>query len=129
MQPQINALKKNPQIIVATPGRLIDHMRRRNIAIDRTEMIVLDEADEMLDMGFYQDVRWILDRVPRSKQMSMFSATISREVMDIGWLYQLDPVELVVAPVAQSRPLITQYCIRCSGRERIETLIALLKRE
>ena len=129
MQPQINALKKNPQILVATPGRLIDHMRRRNIAIDRTEMIVLDEADEMLDMGFYQDVRWILDRVPRSKQMSMFSATISREVMDIGWLYQLDPVELVVAPVAQSRPLITQYCIRCSGRERIETLIALLKRE
>lgn len=54
----------------------MDHMRRRNVAIDRTEMIVLDEADEMLDMGFYQDVRWILDRVPRTKQMSMFSATI-----------------------------------------------------
>lgn len=129
MQPQINALKKNPQIVVATPGRLMDHMRRRNVAIDRTEMIVLDEADEMLDMGFYQDVRWILDRVPRTKQMSMFSATISREVMDIGWLYQLDPVELVVEPVAESKPRITQYCIKCSGRERIETLIALLKRE
>ena len=129
MQPQINALKKNPQIVVATPGRLMDHMRRRNVAIDRTEMIVLDEADEMLDMGFYQDVRWILDRVPRTKQMSMFSATISREVMDIGWLYQLDPVELVVEPVAESKPRITQYCIKCSGRERIETLIGLLKRE
>ena len=122
MQPQINALRKNPQIVVATPGRLMDHMRRRNVAIDRTEMIVLDEADEMLDMGFYQDVRWILDRVPRTKQMSMFSATISREVMDIGWLYQLDPVELVVEPVAESKPRITQYCIKCSGRERIETL-------
>ena len=129
MQPQINALRKNPQIVVATPGRLMDHMRRRNVAIDRTEMIVLDEADEMLDMGFYQDVRWILDRVPRTKQMSMFSATISREVMDIGWLYQLDPVELVVEPVAESKPRITQYCIKCSGRERIETLINLLKRE
>ena len=112
MQPQINALRKNPQIVVATPGRLMDHMRRRNVAIDRTEMIVLDEADEMLDMGFYQDVRWILDRVPRTKQMSMFSATISREVMDIGWLYQLDPVELVVEPVAESKPRITQYCIK-----------------
>lgn len=129
MQPQINALRKNPQIVVATPGRLMDHMRRRNVAIDRTEMIVLDEADEMLDMGFYQDVRWILDRVPRTKQMSMFSATISREVMDIGWLYQLDPVELVVEPVAENKPRITQYCIKCSGRERIETLINLLKRE
>ena len=126
---QIDALKKQPQIIVATPGRLIDHMRRRNVAIDKTEMIVLDEADEMLDMGFYQDVRWILDRVPQSKQMSMFSATISREVMDIGWLYQLDPVELVVAPVADSKPKITQYCIRCSGRERVDNLIRLLKRE
>ena len=126
---QITQLKKNPQIVVATPGRLMDHMRRRNVAIDRTEMIVLDEADEMLDMGFYQDVRWILDRVPRTKQMSMFSATISREVMDIGWLYQLDPVELVVEPVAESKPRITQYCIKCSGRERIETLINLLKRE
>ena len=129
MQPQINALRKNPQIVVATPGRLMDHMRRRKVAIDRTEKIVLDEADEMLDMGFYQDVRWILDRVPRTKQMSMFSATISREVMDIGWLYQRDPVELVVEPVAESKPRITQYCIKCSGRERIETLINLLKRE
>lgn len=129
MNPQIEALKKQPQIIVATPGRLIDHMRRRNIAIDRTEMIVLDEADEMLDMGFYQDVRWILDRVPRTKQMSMFSATISREVMDIGWLYQLDPVELVVEPVAESKPRITQYCICCTGRERVDTLITLLQRE
>ena len=129
MGPQIDALKKQPQIIVATPGRLIDHMRRRNVAIDKTEMIVLDEADEMLDMGFYQDVRWILDRVPQSKRMSMFSATISREVMDIGWLYQLDPVELTVAPVAESKPKITQYCIKCSGRERQECLIRLLRRE
>ncbi len=129
MSTQITALKKGAQIIVATPGRLIDHMRRRNVAIDKTEMIVLDEADEMLDMGFYQDVRWILDRVPQSKQMSMFSATISREVMDIGWLYQLDPVELVVEPVAESKPRITQYCIRVTGRERLNLLIDLLKRE
>lgn len=129
MSTQITALKKGAQIIVATPGRLIDHMRRRNVAIDQTEMIVLDEADEMLDMGFYQDVRWILDRVPQSKQMSMFSATISREVMDIGWLYQLDPVELVVEPVAESKPRITQYCIRVTGRERLNLLIDLLKRE
>ena len=126
---QIRALRNNVQIVIGTPGRLIDHINRGTIHLDHIKFLVLDEADEMLDMGFYQDVRWILDRVPRTKQMSMFSATISREVMDIGWLYQLDPVELVVEPVAESKPRITQYCIKCSGRERIETLINLLKRE
>lgn len=128
MAVQVTALRRGPQILVATPGRLIDHMRRRNTDISRTEIVTLDEADEMLDMGFYPDVRWILDRVPRSKRMSMFSATLSREVMDIGWLYQLDPVELVVEPVAESRPRITQYCLRAAGRERLNLMIGLLRR-
>ena len=126
MQPQINALRKNPQIVVATPGRLMDHMRRRNVAIDRTEMIVLDEADEMLDMGFYQDVRWILDRVPRTKQMSMFSATISREVMDIAWVYQRDAEEVTVREDEQNKPDIKQFRMDVSFDGKAEAIAKIL---
>jgi len=129
MRPQIEALKKNPQIVVATPGRLLDHMKRRTIQVNKVTTVVLDEADEMLNMGFFRDVRRILDSLPKKQQMVMFSATISREVMDIGWLYQRDAVEITVRPVEESRPLITQYCCRSTGRKRFEDLLAILKKE
>lgn len=123
---QINALKKKPQVVVATPGRLLDHLHRRTLTLDKTRIAVLDEADEMLDMGFFKDVRKILDRLPKDKQMVMFSATISREVMDIGWLYQMDPVELTVLPVEESKPKITQYCLQTTGRKKLADLCNLL---
>ena len=129
MKPQIEALKKNPQIVVATPGRMLDHMKHRTIRVDRAETVVLDEADEMLDMGFFKDVRRILDSLRAKKQMVMFSATISREVMDIGWLYQRDAEEITVRPVEESRPKITQYCCRTTGRKKFEDLLAVLRRE
>ena len=129
MGPQIEALKKNPQIVVATPGRLLDHMKRRTIQIGKATTVVLDEADEMLDMGFFKDVRKILDSLPKKQQMVMFSATISREVMDIGWLYQRDAEEITVRPVEESRPRITQYCCCTTGRKRFEDLLAILKKE
>ena len=75
MNPQIEALKKHPQIVVATPGRMLDHMKRRTIRLDKVSTVVLDEADEMLDMGFFKDVRKILDSLPKKEQMVMFSAT------------------------------------------------------
>ena len=99
MQKQIDKLKKGPQIVVATPGRLQDHINRRTIDISHVRDIVLDEADEMLNMGFYKDVRKILDQIKSKQRLCMFSATISREVMDIGWLYQKDPEEITVQPV------------------------------
>ena len=124
---QINTLKKKPQIVVATPGRLMDHMKRRTVRLDKVETVVLDEADRMLDMGFVRDVTRILDQLKQRKNMGMFSATISREVMDISWVYQRDPVEITVRPVEESKPDITQYRIDLDGREqKLDTIVALI---
>ena len=124
---QIRALGRGAQIVVATPGRMLDHMKRRTIDLRQTKIAVLDEADEMLDMGFYKDVCKILDRLPKERQMVMFSATISREVMDIGWLYQRDTVELTVEPVKDSEPKITQYMLESTGRQKLADLIYILQ--
>ena len=75
---QIDILKKKPQIVVATPGRLADHMKRRTVRVDTAQTVVLDEADRMLDMGFIHDVTRLLDRMNQRKNLGMFSATISR---------------------------------------------------
>ena len=124
---QINTLKKRPQIVVATPGRLMDHMKRRTVCLDKVQTVVLDEADRMLDMGFVRDVTRILDQLKHRKNMGMFSATISREVMDISWVYQRDPIEITVRPVEESKPDITQYRIDLDGREqKLDTIVALI---
>ena len=124
---QITQLKHRPQIVVATPGRLMDHMKRRTVRLDGVQTVVLDEADRMLDMGFIQDVTRILDKIPHRKNLGLFSATISREVMDISWVYQRDPVEITVRPVEENRPDIQQYRIELSGREqKLDTMVALL---
>ena len=127
MEKQKQQLKKGAQILVATPGRLLDLMQHRSVVLSKVNMAVLDEADKMLDMGFYKDVRKILDSLKGLKQMCMFSATISREVMDIGWLYQRDPEEITVLPVQDSEQKIDQYRIRCIGREKIEIILRLMK--
>ena len=124
---QITQLKNKPQIVVATPGRLMDHMKRRTVRLDAVQTVVLDEADRMLDMGFIQDVTRILDKMPHRKNLGLFSATISREVMDISWVYQRDPVEITVRPVEESKPDITQYRIDLDGREqKLDTIAALI---
>ncbi len=124
---QITQLKKKPQLIVATPGRLRDHLKRHTVKLDKVETVVLDEADRMLDMGFIQEVTHILDLMPQRKNLGLFSATISREVMDISWIYQRDPVEITVRPVENSKPDIQQYRVDLDGREqKPDTLVALL---
>ncbi len=117
---QINQLKKKPQIVVATPGRLMDHMKRRTVRFDQVQTVVLDEADRMLDMGFIHDVTRILDQIKSRRNMGMFSATISREVMDISWVYQRDPVEIVVRPDEENKPDIQQYRIDVDRNEKAE---------
>lgn len=124
---QIKALARGAQVVVATPGRMLDHMNRRTIRLDKVKTVVLDEADEMLNMGFYKDVCKILDRMPKGRQMVMFSATISREVMDIGWLYQRDTVELTVEPVRESEPKIKQYVLEGVGRQKLNDLVYILQ--
>ena len=127
IEKQFNQLKARPQIVVATPGRLMDHMKRRTVRLDKVQTVVLDEADRMLDMGFIQDVTRILDKMPHRRNLGLFSATISREVMDISWVYQRDPAEITVRPVEENRPDIQQYAIELMGREqKLDTLAALL---
>lgn len=126
IQKQFDQLKKGPQIIVATPGRLLDHMKRRTVHLSSVTRVVLDEADEMLDMGFYKDVRKILDSLKNTKQLGMFSATISREVMDIAWLYQRDAEEVTVQPVEDSMPKIKQYSLATTGRNKLADLADII---
>ncbi len=126
IQKQIEKLKKGAHIIVATPGRFQDHINRRTVDISHIRDVVLDEADEMLNMGFYKDVRKILDQLKARKRLAMFSATISREVMDIGWLYQRDAEEITVQPVEDSAPKIDQYMLLTTGRNKLPDITSII---
>ena len=124
---QIDALKKRPQIVVATPGRLSDHMKRRTVRVDTVKTVVLDEADRMLDMGFIHDVTRILDQIKNRKNLGMFSATMSREVMDISWVYQRDPVEIEVKADEKNKPDILQLRMDVSADERVEAIAKIIR--
>lgn len=126
---QINALKRKPQIVVATPGRLSDHMKRRTITVKEVQTVVLDEADRMLDMGFIHDVTRILDKIPNRKNLGMFSATISREVMDISWVYQRDPEEITVQATKENKPDILQYRIEVPSDQKVDTIARIIAGE
>ncbi len=129
IEKQITQLKKKPQIVVATPGRLMDHMKRHTVRISAVQTVVLDEADRMLDMGFIKDVTRILDQMPNRRNLGLFSATISREVMDISWVYQRDPVEIVVRPVEEDRPDIRQYRLDTDRNGKVDALVNILEGE
>ena len=126
MEKQAKRLAEGCQIVVATPGRLMDHYKHHSIDISHVTQIVLDEADEMLNMGFYKDVRHIIEMMKARKALSMFSATISREVMDIGWLYQHNAEEITVQPREESQPKITQYMLETSGRNKLSDLAQII---
>ena len=119
LEKQQKQLKAGCQIVVATPGRLMDHYRHHAIDVSDVKTVVLDEADEMLNMGFYKDVKYIIDLMKHRESLSMFSATISREVLDIGWLYQHNAAEVSVQPVEDSSPKIAQYKLLTTGRDKL----------
>ena len=124
---QIDTLKKRPQIVVATPGRLADHMKRRTVRVDNAQTVVLDEADRMLDMGFIHDVTRLLDRMNKRKNLGLFSATISREVMDIAWVYQRDAAEITVREDEQNKPDIKQFRMEVSHDGKADAIERILK--
>ncbi len=123
---QLAALKRKPQIIVATPGRLLDHMNRGNIKLGGVHTMVLDEADEMLNMGFVKDVTRIIEATPKERQLVLFSATINQEVLTIAWKYQHNPVEITVEATKEDRPQIAQYVIATEQPRKIDNLLYLL---
>lgn len=126
LEKQQKQLKAGCQIVVATPGRLMDHYRHHALDLSQVTTIVLDEADEMLNMGFYKDVRGIIDLLKSRESLSMFSATISREVLDIGWLYQHNAAEVDVQPVQESSPKIVQYKLLTTGRDKLADLAQII---
>ena len=124
---QAKQLEKKPQIVVATPGRLMDHYKRKNIHLNKVQTVVLDEADRMLDMGFFKDVTGIIERVKNRRNLGLFSATISQEVMTVSWMYQRDEVEITVEPKQEDRPDIDQYSIAVTPLEKAETTLRLIR--
>ena len=123
---QLNQLKRSPQIIIATPGRMLDHMQRRTARLDAVHTLVIDEADEMLKMGFVKDVCKIIEAIPPQRQFVMFSATTNQDVLTISWKYQHDPVEITIPATKENKPQITQYVIPTTREEKYDHLLYIL---
>ena len=124
---QTEDLKNGADIVVATPGRLVDHFYRGTMRFGEVKALVLDEVDRMLDMGFFDDVTKILDRIKNRTNLGLFSATISQEVMTVSWMYQRDEVEITVAPTEESKPDIDQYSITVPRLEKEEAMLRILR--
>ncbi|WP_324824424.1 DEAD/DEAH box helicase [Sinanaerobacter sp. ZZT-01] len=123
---QIMALKKKPQIIVGTPGRIMDHMRRRTLKLADLKMIILDEADEMLNMGFREDIDLILQGIPEERQTLLFSATMPKEIKDLAKLYQNNAVHVQAAHKELTVPNIEQYFLEVRESSKLELLCRLI---
>ena len=123
---QIRALNQGVQIVVGTPGRVMDHMRRHTIKTPGIRMIVLDEADEMLNMGFREDIETILKDMPEEHQMALFSATMPKPILDITKTYQQDAVYIKVTPEEITIPLIKQAYYRVQRKDKEEVLCRLM---
>lgn len=123
---QITALKKRPQIIVATPGRLMDHMERRTVRLDNVTTVILDEADEMLNMGFKEDIDYILTNIKLDHQTMLFSATISKEIERIATRFLNKPVTIRITASELTVPTITQKMIEVKEKDKVEIIARLI---
>lgn len=124
---QIDALKKHPQIVVATPGRLSDHMKRRTVKLDNVKTVVLDEADRMLDMGFFPDVKRIVKFLPKKRQTLLFSATIPAEIADLAEKMLHEPEHISVTPSAKPADKIEQQLYFVEKQEKRELLPDIIR--
>lgn len=123
---QIRALSQGVQIIVGTPGRVMDHLRRHTIKTNEIKMIVLDEADEMLNMGFREDIETVLKDMPPEHQMALFSATMPQAILDITGSYQKDAVYVKVTPKEVTVAAIKQAYYRVAKKDKFEALCRLI---
>lgn len=127
--PQIRALGLGLDILVATPGRLMDHMQARHVRLDHTRSVVLDEADQMMDLGFLPAIRQILSQLPTARQTALFSATMPPEIRKLGQEFLTTPVEVSVASAAQPIAKIQQTLLLAAQGEKAQTLVGLLETE
>lgn len=128
MQPQVRALAKKPRLIIATPGRLIDHLARRSVQLSSVSILVLDEADRMLDMGFAPQLSQILRHLPSPRQTLFFTATWAPELDSLAKKYLRDPVRIAVGSVSQATPQVTQSLVMTTPQKKNEALLDELNR-
>jgi len=126
MDPQVQALRKDPRIVIATPGRLIDHMSQWNFLPDSVVMLVLDEADRMLDMGFAPQIEKILRFIPKERQTMLFSATMPKEIMEIAAKHMKLPLSVEIAPSGTTCELVTQELFIVKKEAKTQLLKKLL---
>lgn len=125
---QLVALKKGVQVVIGTPGRIIDHLHRRSLDLSNVRVVVLDEADEMLDMGFRDDIGDILGKTPEKRQTVLFSATMAAPIMELAKKYQKTPKHVKVVHAQLTVPTIEQYYYEMRESDKIEALCRLLDR-
>jgi ATP-dependent RNA helicase DeaD len=120
--PQFQQLERGAQVVVGTPGRLMDHLRRKSLKLGDLKVCVLDEADEMLNMGFLEDIQWILDHLPKTTQMCLFSATMPPAIRKIANRFLKDPEHIKIAAVKKAKANITQYAWKVTGITKMTAL-------
>ncbi|MGB2740558.1 MAG: DEAD/DEAH box helicase [Cognaticolwellia sp.] len=121
-QPQFQQLERGAQVVVGTPGRLMDHLRRKSLKLNNLSFCVLDEADEMLNMGFLEDIEWILEHLPKETQMALFSATMPAQIRKVANRFLKNPEHIKVAAVKKAKANITQYAWKVSGINKMTAL-------
>ncbi|NCX93772.1 MAG: DEAD/DEAH box helicase [Gammaproteobacteria bacterium] len=128
-RPQLKALKEGAHVVVGTPGRVMDHIRRGTLKLDHIRAVVLDEADEMLNMGFLEDVEWILEQIPVAHQVALFSATMPDSIRKIASRYLKDAEHVRIQPTLANQNAIKQVYVEVSGRHKMEALKRFLEAE
>jgi ATP-dependent RNA helicase DeaD len=129
MYQQLQALRRGPQVVVGTPGRVMDHMRRGTLKLDSLKALVLDEADEMLKMGFIDDIEWILEHTPESRQLALFSATMPEQIKRVANKHLRNPVNISIAASHTTVDSIEQRFVQVSQHNKLESLVRVLEVE
>jgi ATP-dependent RNA helicase DeaD len=124
---QFSELRKNPTIVVGTPGRIMDHMRRGTLDLRNVKMVALDEADRMFDMGFFEDIEWIMSQLPRRKQVSLWSATIDERTRRLSARFMPDAVTVNMSRDEIGLTTIKQYYMVLAAHEREDALMRLIE--
>lgn len=126
---QLKQLSRGAQVVVGTPGRVMDHMRRNTLSLEKVKSIVLDEADEMLRMGFIDDVKWVLEQAPDERQIALFSATMPREVKKVADKHLQDPVHIQIASKTATASNIAQRYWIVRGTHKLDAITRILESE